>query len=204
MRLLVIRHGESEADLLRVHEGRADFLLTDLGRRQAAAMSAWVAPRFPVCRIYSSPLRRAVMTAEALSMTTGVPIRFDADLREFDNGLLAGMSYEEANRVYPKVEGLPIDQAVYGMESQLAFYRRAERVLNRILSECPPEGTVAVVSHGGLICRMFRAFVGLPPESTLLLKTGDTGIHLWIEQKGLRVVGFSNSQEHLTEDLREQ
>lgn len=204
MRLLVIRHGESEADVLRVHEGRADFLLTDLGRKQAAAMAAWVAPRFPVCRIYASPLRRAAATADALSMITGVPIRFDSDLREFDNGLLAGMSYEQANRIYPKVENLPLDQSMYGMESQLAFYQRGERALNRILSEAPSEGTVAIVSHGGLICRMFRAFVGLPPESSVLLKTGDTGIHLWIEQKGLRSVGFSNSQEHLTEELRGQ
>ena len=35
MKLLVIRHGESEADLLDVHEGRADFSLTERGLRQA-------------------------------------------------------------------------------------------------------------------------------------------------------------------------
>ena len=34
MQILLIRHGESEADILHVHEGRADFELTDKGRQQ--------------------------------------------------------------------------------------------------------------------------------------------------------------------------
>ena len=43
MILLVIRHGESEADLLDVHEGRADFELTERGHEQAIAMAKYVA-----------------------------------------------------------------------------------------------------------------------------------------------------------------
>ncbi len=39
MKLLIIRHGESEADLLDVHEGRADYPLTERGHRQAQAMA---------------------------------------------------------------------------------------------------------------------------------------------------------------------
>ena len=42
MDLLVIRHGQSEADILQVIEGRADFSLTELGMRQAALMSCIV------------------------------------------------------------------------------------------------------------------------------------------------------------------
>ena len=46
MILLVIRHGESEADILDVHEGRADFELTQKGHRQAAAMAKYVAGNY--------------------------------------------------------------------------------------------------------------------------------------------------------------
>lgn len=42
MRLLIIRHGESEADLLDVHEGRADFPLTERGHKQAKAMAEYI------------------------------------------------------------------------------------------------------------------------------------------------------------------
>ena len=42
MDLLIIRHGQSEADILNVIEGRADFNLTELGQQQAALMAEWV------------------------------------------------------------------------------------------------------------------------------------------------------------------
>ena len=42
MILLIVRHGESEADLLDVHEGRADFELTGRGHLQAEAMASFV------------------------------------------------------------------------------------------------------------------------------------------------------------------
>lgn len=42
MKLLIIRHDESEADILDVHEGRADFELTDRGHNQAEIMSEFV------------------------------------------------------------------------------------------------------------------------------------------------------------------
>ena len=103
MILLVIRHGESEADILDVHEGRADFELTQKGHRQAAAMAKYVARNYQVTRIYASTLKRAAQTAEHLSDETGIEIAFDPDLMEFNNGLLAGLSHEEADRLYPHI-----------------------------------------------------------------------------------------------------
>ena len=46
MTLLIIRHGQSEADILEVMEGRADFNLTDLGVKQAQLMSRWVVQNY--------------------------------------------------------------------------------------------------------------------------------------------------------------
>lgn len=70
MRLLIIRHGESEADILDVHEGRADFALTERGHRQADAMSEYVRQNYQLARIYHSTLRRAKQTAEHLQKCT--------------------------------------------------------------------------------------------------------------------------------------
>ena len=81
MILLVIRHGESEADILDVHEGRADFELTQKGHRQAAAMAKYVAGNYRVTRIYASTLKRAAQTARYLSDETGIEIEFDPDRR---------------------------------------------------------------------------------------------------------------------------
>ena len=88
-KLVLIRHGESEADLLDVHEGRADFELTERGHEQAIAMAKYVAENYRLTRIYSSTLKRAAQTAKRLSDETGLAIEFDPDLMEFNNGLLA-------------------------------------------------------------------------------------------------------------------
>lgn len=151
MTILVIRHGESEADLLDVHEGRADFELTERGHTQAEAMARYVAENYTITKIYASTLRRAAQTAQHLSKKTGVEITFDSDLMEFNNGLLAGLSRDDAARRYPEVKDLPIDQAVYGQESKVAFRSRAVKVLDRILSENDSETVIAVVTHGGMI-----------------------------------------------------
>ena len=197
MKLLLIRHGESEADLLDVHEGRADFSLTARGRRQAQAMAAAVTKREKITKIYASPLTRAKETATFLSSATGVSVVFDEDLMEFNNGLLAGLSRKEADEKYPMIPDLPVDQAVYGMESMLAFRQRAERALNRIVTENSGDDTVAVVSHGGMINQLYHALLGLPVESGFFFRTGDTGVHAWLLTENGKSVVYANDCSHL-------
>lgn len=199
MRLLLIRHGESEADLLDVHEGRADFPLTDRGRLQAQAMAAAVAERETVTKIYASTLTRAKETAKFLSSAAVVPVIYDEDLMEFNNGLLAGLSRKEAAEKYPMVPNLPVDQAVYGMESKLAFRQRAERALNRIITENHSDDTVAVVSHGGMINQLYHAILGLPVNSDFFFRTGDTGIHTWLLKGGNCSIVSANDCSHIDE-----
>jgi 2,3-bisphosphoglycerate-dependent phosphoglycerate mutase len=77
MQILLIRHGESEADILNVHEGRADFPLTALGRKQVKLMAEKVKQEFPPYRVWASTLKRASETAAVLADTVGCPIQFD-------------------------------------------------------------------------------------------------------------------------------
>ena len=196
-KLLLIRHGESEADILNVHEGRADFPLTETGHKQAAAMGKWVAEQFQIDLIFASTLRRAAQTAGYLSEAAEVPISFDDDLMEFNNGLLAGLPFEEAAKRYPRVDDLPPDQSVYGQESQYEFRARADRALKRCLQQIPDGATAAVISHGGMINQLFASLIGLPPASPIRFGTGDTGVHLWVlAEDGARLM-FANQQEHL-------
>lgn len=198
-KLLLIRHGESEADILNVHEGRADFPLTEKGHMQAAAMGKWVTERYKVDMIFASTLQRAAQTAQYLSDASGVPIRFNEDLMEFNNGLLAGLPFEEAAKRYPRVEGLPPDQSVYGQETQFEFRARADRALAQCLEQIPDGATAVIVSHGGMINQLFAALIGLPPAASTRFLTGDTGVHLWsITEDGARLM-FANKQEHLLE-----
>lgn len=197
MKLLVIRHGQSEADLLQVHEGRADFLLTKEGRRQAAAMAKWVAQHYQVDRIYASTLTRAQQTAQALVATTNAPLCNEPGLRERDNGLLAGLPFADAAVKYPPIPNRPPHLSAYEMESEIDFRCRVEKMLSKILYDNDEDSTIALVCHGGTIKMLYQAFLGLPIASDVLFVTGDTGIHLWEYESGRRRILFSNSTRHL-------
>ena len=199
MKLLIIRHGESEADILDVHEGRADFNLTEKGHTQAQAMADYVKAHYTIDKLYASPLKRAFQTATHLSETTGVPIITEEKLMEFNNGLIAGLSREEADEKYPYIPDLPVHASVYEQESKLEFRHRAEFALSQILSENEPEATIAIVSHGGMINQLYHAFLRLPIESGIVFGTGDTGIHDWYIKDKNRYVLKANNTAHLPE-----
>jgi len=196
MRILIIRHGESEADLSGVHEGRADFSLTERGHRQAEAMARYVTENYPLSAIYCSTLKRAYQTAAHLSDASGIPLTPDERLMEFNNGLIAGLDRAAAAEKYPQVENLPLHASVYEQESVLEFRFRADYMLSKILSETDPDGTAAVVTHGGMVNQLYRAFLRLPVDSDIRFVTGDTGIHEWIITKDRRVIVKANMTAH--------
>lgn len=198
MELLIIRHGESEADLLGVHEGRADFALTELGEEQAKKLAAFVTLHFPPDVILSSPLKRAKSTASMLQANIGCKMHEEPGLMEFNNDVLAGLSREEAALKYPlPKDGRPIYSPIEGGESELDFRYRAEYEFHRILDKYKNYKRVAIVSHGGFISNLIKAFLQLPVTSKCAFPTGDTGIHLLTSERDKRVIQFLNRQEHL-------
>lgn len=197
MRILLIRHGESEADLMNIVEGQADYPLTEHGHRQAEAMARWVAGRYPISAIHHSPLTRAAETAEHLHRLSGAPMLANDRLMEFDNGILAGMSREQANRLYPRQDDTPLYTSVYGQESMLSFRFRVEHALSEIIAHTPKDAVIAIVCHGGTITQLNRALLRLPLDSDLLCSSGDTGIHEWVLDGRIRRLVRANSLEHL-------
>lgn len=195
MRLLIIRHGESEADILDVHEGRADFELTERGHRQAEAMSEYVSQTYQIAKIYHSTLKRAAQTAGHLAVKTQSPLIPDEHLMEFNNGLIAGLKHSVVKEKYPLVN-VPVHSSVYEQESMLEFRYRAEYMLSKLISENDDESTIAVVTHGGMINQLYRAYFRLPLDSEFAFKTGDTGIHEWIIDGNSRILAKANYTPH--------
>lgn len=197
MTLLIIRHGQSEADILKVHEGRADFSLTDAGEKQADLLSASVQERWKVTAIYASPLRRAAGVAEKIAATTGTAVQYDDDLMEFDNGKLAGY-----------VHGFYSDESeqntALDTETLEAFRNRTAGVLRRIIKEHQqsPDACVVIVTHGGVINQFYQEITGAPLQDTAFFGTSDTGIHEWRISDGRTLVVHANDTSHLTPEVR--
>ncbi|QTD43222.1 histidine phosphatase family protein [Sporosarcina sp. Te-1] len=197
MELLVIRHGQSEGDLLEVHEGRADFSLTEVGEGQARKMAAYVAEHFPPDLILSSPLKRASRTSHILQEEIGCDLQFHADLMEYNNGVLAGLPKKETAITHPLPKGgRPVHIPIPDGESELELRYRAEWMLHHILFEFQDVRRVAIVSHGGLISNLIKAFLH-QPNGKFAFSTGDTGIHLLEQREDTRFVRFLNKQDHL-------
>lgn len=200
MEILVVRHGQSIADIENRHEGRADFQLTELGLRQAESVAKWIKENYKLDVILSSPLKRASKTAEYISCETGADISFDHALMEWDNGLLAGLHREEAQKRFPLPEGgrKPHDELAES-ESYINFRARAEMFWSRLLQEYEhkEDSRICIVSHGGMINMLFRSFMQLPVNTDSWISTGDTGVHLWKVQGRERGIVYLNRQDHL-------
>ncbi|MCP3738964.1 histidine phosphatase family protein [Rossellomorea sp. BNER] len=193
MEILLIRHGESEADKLGVHEGRADFSLTDLGKKQVNRMAKKVQDDFPPQEIWCSTLKRAKETAEELSKFTGAPILYSEDLREYNNGIQAGKTFAEAENIkLPK----HLHERIEEGESAIEFRMRIEIMFSKIIHESKSQ-RIAIVAHGGVITQLIRAFLRLPINQEYWFQTGDTGIHKLEIKDSQRVVHFMNDYNHI-------
>lgn len=197
MKLLVIRHGESEADIKKVCEGRADFPLTGTGREQAGLLARWLGQHYRVNRIYASPLTRAMETAEAIAQAVRIEVTALDDLMEFNNGRLAGVPFSEVAERFPVIPDVPPHESVYGQETKLEFRLRAENVMSRVFHENRESDVVCLVTHGGMINQLFRSFFKLPLDFNVWITSGDTGVHEWVAIAGGRGITFLNSLEHL-------
>lgn len=155
LRLLLVRHGESEANAARRMQGRLDSPLSARGQRQARAIARRVARTEMLDALYASPLKRAVETAGAIAAETGVQPVLLPDLMETDIGAATGLTWAEFQETWPehaaRVSTGEPDAAWPGGESRRGLAQRAARVMDDIARRHPGGGVVAVVSHGGTL-----------------------------------------------------
>ncbi len=100
-RLLLIRHGQSEANLGGFFAGHLDSPPTPLGLRQAEAAAEYVTQTYRVDAVYTSDLQRAAAVGEAVAARAGVSAVPDIRLREIFAGQWEGLSFEELMRRFP-------------------------------------------------------------------------------------------------------
>ncbi len=94
MRLILVRHGETEWNRLRRIQGISDQELNETGRKQAEALAQAMKDK-DVTAIYASPLKRAQDTAHAIGRHHAVEIVTLFGLREMDAGEVDGLTYKE-------------------------------------------------------------------------------------------------------------
>jgi broad specificity phosphatase PhoE len=158
VRIYVVRHGEAEDDVEDAYGGCANFRLTDAGREQAAAVAAGLKAS-GLQAIFSSPLARAVETAEILGkgLGGGIPLNVLPDLRERNSyGVLSGVPKARAAEIFGYILAELNEKPGYSREPLLGaeefdeFVERVRRGFETVVEKALSGGyeSVAIVTHG--------------------------------------------------------
>lgn len=97
---VMIRHGQSQANLDFRFAGQSDSPLTEQGIQQAERLAEWVTGQYCIDRIYSSDLCRAYQTAVPVARRMGLDIIKDESFREIFAGRWQGQAYELIKETY--------------------------------------------------------------------------------------------------------
>jgi broad specificity phosphatase PhoE len=165
MRLVLVRHGETEHNRGQITLGRADVPLNERGRMQAEALGA----SFPVApdAIYASPLVRASETAGRIAAATGVPVTIEDALIEMDVGEMEHLTPAELRERYPDFLALwrlspeVADARMPGGETLAEVQERAWSAVER-MRLAHGDGTVVAVTHNFVILTLLCRGLGLP------------------------------------------
>jgi broad specificity phosphatase PhoE len=151
--LLLLRHGQTDANATGVLQGHRPTPLNALGREQAKRLAARVAAHRPrAVALISSDLARAAQTAAPIAAACGLPVVFDPRWRERGFGQLEGKTVGE-RETWRAAHG---DTHPPGGESVDAFRSRVKIALESVADTYSGGPPVAVVTHGGPIGVVLR------------------------------------------------
>jgi broad specificity phosphatase PhoE len=104
IRIILVRHGQTAWNVGagggERFRGRTDLPLDDTGLAQAHALAQRLADH-PIVAVYSSPLKRAVQTAQPIAQRLGLPVQPLPGIMDINYGDWQGLSHPEVAQVYP-------------------------------------------------------------------------------------------------------
>lgn len=166
-RLLLVRHGETEWNRQKRHQGQKDIPLNEFGRQQVSALSRRLKTE-PINALYTSDLCRAWETAKTISINfSKLVIVKDARLREMNFGEWEGLTWSEIREKDPSVvenwSNYLAEKGPPGGENLFRFSNRIRNFSDEIIKSHPNE-TILLVAHGGTMMVLICLLLGHPIE----------------------------------------
>ncbi|MEQ6898543.1 histidine phosphatase family protein [Microbacterium sp. KR10-403] len=170
----LVRHGRTTLNAQDRLRGLSDPPLDDVGVAQAEAVAAVLAGN-DIAAVYSSPLQRAVWTAEAIAAQFGLSARPDARFNDRDYGPWTGHERRAVIEEFGSVDAAP------GVEATADVLARVRPALDAVLQE---DRAVVIVSHDAVIKPLIAGFAeGEEP----VIPTGSWSELQW-DNSGWRVI----------------
>lgn len=163
-RFVFLRHGQTDWNLTGRIQGHTDIALNATGLAQARIAAERLENR-GIGRIVSSPLQRALVTAQAVAGRLRVPLHIEDALKERTYGAFEGRIRDEIRREY----GIPLDEPIRAIvppdaESWAATCERALATVRRWLDRHPAD-TLLFVSHDGIFRVLHEQLLGTRPSA---------------------------------------
>lgn len=186
-RLCLIRHGETTWNTEKRLQGHTDVPLNSHGEAQAVQMAqALKNIGLSFNALYTSDLKRAADTANAIVQLFGIKAIINSDLRERHFGALQGLTTSEAPIAQPDIWKAHItrelDHDLDGGESIAQFAARIQRALENLRQQHPGE-TILVVSHGGALDMAYRIASGQSLSAERTVSVPNASLN-WITHDG--------------------
>ena len=191
MRIILVRHGESEWNRLGIYQGQEDAPLSELGLRQADALANRLQHE-TIDTIYTSPLQRARKTAEAIArFHPHVPFVQDEALMEIHHGVWQGLLATEVRERYPEMleewRRFPTRCQMPGGESFSNILKRTLNFRERVC-DVPADGTILFSTHDVVIKILIADVLGMPMDRIN---------HIWVTNASISVVEYTENSPFL-------
>jgi len=198
-RFVLVRHGQTEWNRVERFRGRADLALDDTGIRQAEAAAERLS-RWQIAALYSSPLRRALMTAQILASQLRLAVQPLEGLMDIDFGHWQGLSPQEAaaqdSDLYKKWLERPHEVRFPHGESLEDVQHRITAAIESLVQN-HSEQTVVLGAHN-VVCRVLLCVVlGLDNSHFWQLGQDVGAINVFEFGDGKPVLSLLNDTCHL-------
>jgi alpha-ribazole phosphatase/probable phosphoglycerate mutase len=163
-RIFFVRHGETDWNREFRYQGSSDVGLNDEGLEQARRAGVRLSKIIP-SRVYSSPLKRALRTAEIIleNNSADVQVELCGDLREISFGSWEGLTSEEIHerdaKAFAAWREAPFSAVPTGGESFESVAERSRRVAERVKASGHPGENTFVVAHGAVLRALIASFM---------------------------------------------
>lgn len=196
--IILIRHGETEWNVVGRLQGQHDSLLTAAGMKQAKGLARRMkSDQFS--HLYSSDLGRTMSTAQEIAHLTQHEVIPDKRLREKSLGILEGLTWSQAGERHPQViKGLEQQGNAYVVPEGESTDQMLARTLD-FLEEMAVRhtgGRIAAVTHGAVLSALFRHLLGIPLDTPRRFHILNTSIHEIANENGTWWVNLLGDTHH--------
>jgi broad specificity phosphatase PhoE len=198
-RIYLVRHGTTEWNKEEIFRGRLDCKLNETGHAEARALAEYFAD-IPLQAIYSSPLSRAVETAQTVAEAKGLRVIPEPDFIDIDFGEWQGLPLKEARERYSELYRLWREQPQVihfpGGENLARVRARAWEGLQKVIGE-NPDKTALILAHRVVTKVLLCAVLSLDDSHFWHIKQDTTAVNCLEYNRGFFVTSLINDTCHL-------